>query len=416
MALFDFLTKRAEEEVEEIPNTNTEQGLLSALIGGGSMDFDKAMKVPSFSSCINLISGVVSMIPIKLYKRTEEGVEEVKEDKRTYLLNVDTKDTLTAVEMKKSLIIDYFNKGGYVFINSPRNKVESLNYVESSYVSVMSNTDPIFKSYNLSVNGKEYAMFKFLKVLRHSKNGWNSVSIVTENEEILKTAYESILLEQSLNKTGGEPNGFIEAERNLTDDAIKNLKQAWKDRYSNSREREKMVILNNGLKFHASSATSAEMQLNENKKQNASEICSIFNVPERMIYGSPTEQDKIDFIEFCINPILCEFEASLNRDLLLEAEKGTHFFKADTSELLKADIEKRFNAYEKGLKNGFLQIDEIRERENYEPLGLNFIKLGLSDVLYNPDTKEIYTPNTGVGANLDNMTDNNKEGDNTDVK
>ena len=89
---------------------------------------------------------------------------------------------------------------------------------------------------------------------------------------------------------------------------------------------------------------------------------------------------------------------------MLESEKQSLFFKADTSELLKADIEKRFNAYEKGLKNGFLQIDEIRERENYEPLGLNFIKLGLSDVLYNPDTKEIYTPNTGVGANLENIT------------
>ena len=400
MGLFNFM-KRA----EEAPDTNTEQGLLSALTGDDElMDFNKAMKVPAFSACVNLISNIISMIPIKLYKHTEEGVEEIKDDIRVYLLNTDTKDTLTAVEMKKSLVEDYFGKGGYVYINSRGNKIESLNYIDNSYISVMSNTDPIFKNYNIAVNGKEYTMFKFLKMLRHSKNGWSSISIVSENEEILKTAYLSILLEQNLNKTGGEPNGFITSERNLTDDSIKNLKEAWKNKYSNVRDKENVLILNNGLKFQPSSATSVEMQLNENKKQNGTEICSMFNVPERMIYGSPTEQDKIDLIEFCINPILCEFEASLNRDLLLESEKQSLFFKADTSELLKADIEKRFNAYEKGLKNGFLQIDEIRERENYEPLGLNFIKLGLSDVLYNPDTKEIYTPNTGVGANLENIT------------
>ena len=81
------------------------------------------------------------------------------------MLNTDTKDTLTAVEMKKSLVEDYFGKGGYVYINSRGNKVESLNYIDNSYISVMSNTDPIFKNYNISVNGKEYTMFKFLKML-----------------------------------------------------------------------------------------------------------------------------------------------------------------------------------------------------------------------------------------------------------
>ena len=42
-----------------------------------------------------------------------------------------------------------------------------------------------------------------------------------------------------------------------------------------------------------------------------------------------------------------------------------------------------------------MQIDEIRYMEDLEPLGLNFIKLGLQDVLFNPETKEVYTPNTG---------------------
>ena len=57
---------------------------------------------------------------------------------------------------------------------------------------------------------------------------------------------------------------------------------------------------------------------------------------------------------------------------------------ADTSELTKADILRRYQAYEVASKNGFMQIDEIRFKENLEPLGLDFVKLGLQDVLYYP--------------------------------
>ncbi len=41
-----------------------------------------------------------------------------------------------------------------------------------------------------------------------------------------------------------------------------------------------------------------------------------------------------------------------------------------------------------------MQIDDVRYMEDLEPLDLEFIKLGFQDVLYNPKTKQIYTPNT----------------------
>ncbi len=47
------------------------------------------------------------------------------------------------------------------------------------------------------------------------------------------------------------------------------------------------------------------------------------------------------------------------------------------------------------------QIDEVRCLENLKPLGLNFIKLGLQDVLFNPVTKEVYTLNTNQITNIE---------------
>ena len=69
------------------------------------------------------------------------------------------------------------------------------------------------------------------------------------------------------------------------------------------------------------------------------------------------------------------------------------YFICDTSELLKGDILKRYQAYKTGLESNVLQIDEVRYKEYLPPLGINFIKLGLQDVLYDPKTKTIYTPN-----------------------
>lgn len=41
-----------------------------------------------------------------------------------------------------------------------------------------------------------------------------------------------------------------------------------------------------------------------------------------------------------------------------------------------------------------MQPDEVRFAEDMEPLGFNWIKLGLQDVLYDPVRNIIYTPNT----------------------
>ena len=45
-----------------------------------------------------------------------------------------------------------------------------------------------------------------------------------------------------------------------------------------------------------------------------------------------------------------------------------------------------------------VQIDEIRFEEDLPALGLNWIKLGLEDVLYDPKTNTVYTPNTNQTA------------------
>lgn len=390
---------RADPEPEKTETESNEDALLRASLSDDYMTRDQAMNVPAFAACVNKIAETVSTIPIRLYRLVDGKLEAVEDDTRVRLLNDDTGDTLDGVQFKRALVRDYLmGKGGYAFINRTGNRIRSLHYARESEVSFLFTSDPIFKDYDIMIQGSKYKPFEFLKVLRNTEDGRSGRSVVDENSEVLSVAYHSLKYEKNLVKTGGNKKGFVKSAKKLAEPAIKALKAAWRRLYQNNTEN--VVILNEGLEFQEASNTSVEMQLNENKKTNSDEICKLFNMPPAMINGGATEQDKTNFVQYCLNPILKEFECALNRDLLLESEKGSFYFAADTSELTKGDIEKRFRAYETACKNGFMQIDEIRLRENMPPLGLDFVRLGLQDVLYDPETKQFYMPNMNKTGGL----------------
>ena len=221
---------------------------------------------------------------------------------------------------------------------------------------------------------------------RNTKDGYKGVGIVEEQAGPLMVAYRILTFQDTLMQTGGLKKGFVKSPKHLTDVAIKALKDAWARLFSSRSEN--VVVLNDGLEFQESSESSTEMQINENVNTLTKQICEIFGVPVQMLnreVGTASEEDRIVFIQYCIQPILTAIENALNRVLLLESEKGKYKWAADTSEFTKADVLKRYQAYELACKNGFMQIDEVRYKENMAPLGLDFVKLGLQDVLYYPD-------------------------------
>lgn len=395
MGFFD-LFKRAEEPANSIELSDA---LLEAFLQDDQISRKMAMNVPTFAGCINTISNTVSSVPIYLYKRSEDGSSERVNDRRVTLLNDDTYDTFTGSDMKKAIVRDYYmNKGGYIFINRPRNETRSLHYVDPDMVTFQYNEDPIFKEYKILCGGRTYYPHQFVKVLRATKSGWRGQSIIAENATILSVAYNSLKFENALVKKGGNKKGFLQAAHRIADDAIKVLKDGFRKLYQN--DAENVVVLNDGVTFKEASETSVEMQLNENKKSNAVEICKLFNMPPAIINGGATASDRLAYVQDCIIPLLDTICTALNRDLLLEKEKKDYFFAADTYELTKADIKTRYEAYSVGIKNGFLQIDDIRRRENMPSLDLNFVKLGLQDVLFNPENGWIFTPNMSVKANI----------------
>ena len=394
MGLFNKNKKKPEiREDTELGAQVLADPLLKAILGGEGVDRDTVMNIPAISACVNMIADTVSSLKVKLYKRDGEKIEEITDDPRTFLLNEDTGDTLDAVQFKKAMITDMFlNRGGYAYVNRIGNEVRSIHYVEAERIGFHKNCDPIFKDYKLEVGGRTYEPWQFIKLLRNTRNGCYGKSIIDESPELLDIIYSSQQYEKTLVKKGGNKKGFLKAKNKVSEPVMDKLKDAFRKLYSNNSE--SVVVLNDGLEFQESSNTSVEMQLNENKETNNKDACKVFLIPPPIINGNPTEEDKKQYYQACILPILVRFATAINKVMLLENEKQTMFFAFDDTDLTKGDIEKRFEAYRIALDAGFMQLDEVRKNEKLPAFGLDFIKLGLQDVIYFPNENKIYTPNT----------------------
>ena len=376
-----------------------DNGLLHALLNGEPISKEKALSIPSVASAIDTIAGKIATIPLKLYRETvkngKKTVESVK-DSRCDLINDDTGDTLDGVQFKKAIITDYLlDKGGYAFIKKQGNATKSIHYVDAEQVTILKNADPIFKSFQIQVNGKTYREYQFIKIIRNTKDGATGKSVREEISTALLTAYKNLEMLYASARKGGKKRGYLSTEKALSKEVLAKLKEDWESLYSNDGLNS--IVLPNGAKFQESTDSTFETSVNATRKQLNDEIDAIFHI------------GKTDGETFsnAVMPILAVFECAVNRVLLLETEKDNgYFFAFDTKEMLKGDIKTRFEAYKIAIESGFMMANEARYLENMDELdGLDVINFGLASVLYDPKTKKFYTPNTGDKTTLDGKTE-----------
>ena len=391
------------ENRAEAVQTEKTDTLLEAIFGETSeITRETALQIPTISGGVDLIGNIIAGTPIKLFREVDGKAEEIKDDPRVRILNDETGDTLNANEFWRAITRDYFlGKGGYAYIEKRRGKFAALYYVDEKDIAFQKNSDPIHKDFKVLVNGQSYEPYSFLRILRNTRDGAEGTPITRENSKLIEAAYANIVLERNIAKRGGNKRGYLKSPRRLTQEAIDTLRNAFGRLYSNSESAgDSFVVLNEGVDFQEATNTSVEMQMNETKITNANEFARIFHIPADVISGKATAADTASLAKLAAIPLMVTIQCALNSCFLLEREKQEFYFAFDTKELLKGDMQSRFAAYKDALDANFMQIDEVRYAEDMEPLGLNWIKLGLKDVLYDPKTKSVYTPNTNQVSNM----------------
>lgn len=392
MGLFDRFRKR-EETIEIKTTTQSSEPttqvatdvLLQALLNEETITREQALTLPAVSGAVSLICNMIASMPVKLYKYKQGKVEPVEDDTRVRLLNGDTGDTLDAWQLKRAMVEDYLmDKGGYCYIRRNRNEVTGLFYVKPIFVQTIPNFKPIFKDYQILVLGEEHYKHEFIKLLRNTQDGATGIGLTQEVGQAIETAYNTLLYQLNMVRSGGNKKGFLKSQRKLGQEEINVLKRAWNNLYTNNKEN--VVVLNNGLEFQESSNNAVEMQMNDSRKTLNDEINNLFHIYPNDFYET---------FKQAIYPITKAFETALNRDLLLEKEKKNYFFEFDIKEIIKANVKERYEAYKIAKETGWLSFNEIRRMENMNHIeGYDVANVGLGAVLYDFNNHTYYTPNT----------------------
>ena len=159
MGIFNFSFNKREASNNELAIDKTEKELRDVLLGNSVkpeivVTRDNVMQIPTLASGVNMISRLIASLPIKMYELVDGEVNEITDDNRLKLLNLQAEKTMSAYHMKESLIKDYLLDGnGFVYIKKKpnRNVIESLHYIDRSQISFLSNFNPIEKDIKITV-------------------------------------------------------------------------------------------------------------------------------------------------------------------------------------------------------------------------------------------------------------------------
>lgn len=386
------------------------EGLIQS---GTTITRQQAMSIPVVTKSVAWIASAIAALPIKMYTKTDSGYQEVYDDYRLPLLNDYSGNGMIANDLKRQVLTDLLLDGnGYAYISKKGNKITKLSYIPTHRLTYTESVDTIDKIVNVWVDGKQVQDYNVFRLVNNSKNGISGIGFVSDCQDLLSTVLSSLQYENS-SISSGVRRGFLKSKSKLDPDKMNELRRAWKK--LTTPNQSDVLVLNAGIEFEDASSTATESQLSQNKVINMHQILAYFGLPTNFFEGVNSDA-YLTAVRIAILPIVKQFTNALNNYMLLESEKANMKFEIDTSDLVRINANERFAAYQTGLQSGILTIDEVRRMENLPVLGMQYLKLGLGDVLYNISNGKIFVPNTGAIVDPSVTTNNDQNTLNDDDK
>jgi HK97 family phage portal protein len=168
----------------------------------------------------------------------------------------------------------------------------------------------------------------------------------------------------------GIPAGYLKVSApDLEQTEADDLKARWMKAHGGTDRR--IAVLNATTEFHPLQLDPQALQLAELLRLSAWEVALIYGIPPYKLgisMGSNNtyanvESQSIDYVQDALLPWARRAEAAFDAVL----PWGTTL-KLNLDGLRRADTKTRYDAYAVGLSNGFLLIDEVRDKENLPPL------------------------------------------------
>lgn len=170
---------------------------------------------------------------------------------------------------------------------------------------------------------------------------------------------------------GARPSVWLSHPAKLSDKAWARLQEQKQAQLGGLRNAWRVQVAEEGMQVKELGFNPKDSQLVEAREAIVLDVARWFNVPEHMLRAgkSPTyassEQFAKEFVDYTLRPDCVRWEQSIGRDLIAEEDVFAEFL---LDSLLRGNSVDRANSYRVYVETGIMTRNEIRLRENLNPL------------------------------------------------
>jgi HK97 family phage portal protein len=232
--------------------------------------------------------------------------------------------------------------------------------------------------YDITVNGRTVSLLpdKVLHLHGLGFDGLVGYSIVAMARKSIGLGMAMETFGAAYFGNGTHPGMIIEHPNKLTEQGSKNLRETLTETYSGLGQSHRMMLLEEGMKANPFQVSPEDSQFLESREFQIPEIARWLNLPPHKLKDltrssfNNIESEQISFVTDSVLPWLITFEQQYNVQLLTLDEQNNQklFFKHNVEGLLRGDAASRGNLYRALFNVGALSPNDIREKEDFDPI------------------------------------------------
>ena len=385
--LGDRLRSRFRRVVRASGTINPSQWLVDWIRGGEptrsgmAVSPDTALRLAAVYACVRLIAEDVAKLPLHLYRRLPEGGKERVQDHPSARVLRAPNPANTGMELRETMTAAAVLRGaGFAEIaEDSRGAPVSLTALDPARTQLLTSArgDALgFRVQRHDGSTDDLPASRVLYLRGLSLDGVSGVSPIAYHRETVGLGLAAIELgaRQFANDvTGGLMLKAAPGFHFGTDADRQKFLKAIKEQRTGDNRFEPLA-LEWGFEPVKISMTNEDAQYIEGRKFTRSEIASIFRVPPHKIGDlekatfSNIEHQALEYVVDTLLPWLRRWEQRLDYTLLTAAEREVYFVEHLVDGLLRGDFKTRMEGYTLGRNGGWLSANDIRERENMNPI------------------------------------------------
>lgn len=332
-------------------------------------DTDKALTLTAVWCAIRLLAESVSSLPISVYTKQKNG--DKLEDTKSPIYNLVKfkpnyyQNKITFFEFIMLSICTEGNSYVQIVRNNSGTPVQ-LICLDPSNVTVVVNNNEVFYQIDGGVlDSSDILHFKTI-----TDDGVTGLSPIDQCAKALNWGVSLEEFGSTFFSNGAKPSSILQTDRALSDTALQRLKTSFNNNYGKLKNSNSTIVLEEGLTFKPISISPEQAQFLSSRQFSIEEVARIFNVPPHMLKDlskssfNNIEMQSQEFVTYTLMPYITRIEQEMNLKLFRTNELGKTFVEFNVNGLLRGDVKSRTEAYKTAITNGYMSINEVRQKEN----------------------------------------------------